>query len=377
MPKKVVFIGPAYPYKGGIAAFNESLATTFQQNGWACKMYTFSQQIPFLSKEKLTTEDPRPNLTIKRGIYSANPLNWLKISKEIVKENPDLVITQYWMPYMAPAFGTILRGIKKERPNVKIATFVHNFKPHQGAIGDKQLNKYITKRTDLIFCLSDLVKKEIEETIKDKSVIKMFHPIYDHYGTKIELAEAKQQLGWDEKLKYLLFFGEIKDYKGLDRLIESLSLLKKDLDYKLYIAGEFLVPEKKITELIKKYSLEDKVKIRNEYIPNEDVPKLFCGASAIVTPYKITTQSGIIPIALHFERPVIASKVGDLAESITHHQLGVIAEADPASLAESLDSFLTDKIEIKSDYTHIKKELSWQSFFDIFVTEVNNFNAEI
>ena len=377
MPKKVVFIGPAYPYKGGIAAFNESLATTFQQNGWECNMYTFSQQIPFLSKEKLTTEDPRPNLTIKRGIYSANPLNWLKISKEIVKENPDLVITQYWMPYMAPAFGTILRGIKKERPKVKIATIVHNFKPHQGTIGDKQLNKYITNRTDLIFCLSDLVQKEIQETVKEKPVIKMFHPIYDHYGTKLVSSDAKYTLGWDTNLKYLLFFGEIKDYRGLDMLIESLSLLKDNLDYKLYIAGEFLIPEKRITESIKKHGLEDKVEIRNEYIPNEDVPRLFCGAAAIITPYKITTQSGIIPIALHFERPVIASKVGDLAKSINHHKQGVITEADPVSLAESLDSFLTDKIEIKSDYSYIKKELSWQSFFDIFVTEVNNFNAEV
>ena len=204
MSKKVIFIGPAYPYKGGIAAFNESLATTFQQNGWTCKMFTFSQQIPFLSKDKLTTEDPRPNLTIKRGIYSANPLNWLKISKEIVKENPDLVITQYWMPYMAPAFGTILRGIKKERPEVKIATIVHNFKPDQGSIGDKQLNKYITNRTDLIFCLSESVKAQIQETVTDKPVINMFHPIYDHYGDKIDLPKAKLSLGWDYGLKLSL-----------------------------------------------------------------------------------------------------------------------------------------------------------------------------
>ena len=154
MSNKVIFIGPAYPYKGGIAAFNESMATTFQENGWDCKIYTFSQQYAFTSKEKLTTEDPRPNLTIRRGIYSANPLNWLKISKEIVKEKPKLIVTQYWMPYLAPAFGTIFRGVKKELPEVTIATIVHSFKPHQSKIGDKQLNKFLTNRTDSLVCLS-------------------------------------------------------------------------------------------------------------------------------------------------------------------------------------------------------------------------------
>jgi len=188
MSKKAVFIGPAYPYRGGIAAFNENLATIFQHNGWECKIFTFIQQYPnllFPGKNQLTTEDPRPNLTITRGIYSTNPLNWLKMSKEIIEEKPDLVITQYWMPFMAPAFGTILRGIKKEMNEVKTVTIVHNFKPHESRIGDKQLNKYLTNRTDILVCLSDSVKEDISKSVKDKPVIKLFHPIYDHYGAAI------------------------------------------------------------------------------------------------------------------------------------------------------------------------------------------------
>lgn len=373
MPGKVIFIGPAYPYRGGIAAFNENLATTFQQNGWDCKIFTFTQQYPnllFPGKNQLTTEDPKPNLSIKRGIYSTNPLNWLRMSKEIVEENPDLVITQYWMPFMAPAFGTILRGIKKKLPQVKIATVVHNFKPHESRIGDKQLNKYITNRTDLLVCLSDSVKEEIDESVKDRPVVKLFHPIYDHYGTAISKAKAKDIMGWEEDTQYLLFFGLVRAYKGVDMLLEALSFLRADLNYKLVIAGEFYEKFETYQKQIETLNLENKVIIRNEYIPNEDVPKLFCAASAVVLPYRTATQSGVVPIALHFERPVIVTRVGSLAEMIEKHSLGLIAEANPASIAEQLDKFLTNKVELKSDFDQIKDDLSWQGFYQSLIQQI-------
>lgn len=367
MSRKIIFIGPAYPYKGGIAAFNESMATTFKENGWACKMFTFSDQYSFTSKDKLTTEDPRPNLTIKRGIYSANPLNWLKMSKAIVQEKPELVITQYWMPYMAPAFGTILRGIKKEIPEVKIATIVHTFKADQARIGDKQLNKYITNRTDLLYCLSDLVKEEVQTSVTDKQVQKIFHPIYDHYGEALSNKAAKEIMGWDKNKKQLLFFGEVREYKGLQLLLEALSLQKADAQYELIVAGEFVEPQKKYDKLIQRLNLEDKVTIRNQYIPNDEVPALFCAADAIVTPYKRKSQSGIIPVALHFQRPVLMTDIGEMAELIREHKLGLVSENNSASFAQKLDSFLSDQVELSSNYSQIKKELSWQSFYTNFM----------
>lgn len=371
--KKAVFIGPAYPYRGGIAAFNENLATVFQHNGWECKIFTFIQQYPnllFPGKNQLTTEDPRPNLTIKRGIYSMNPLNWLKMSKEIVEENPDLIITQYWMPFMAPAFGTILRGVKKQLPDIPTVTIVHNFKPHESRIGDKQLNKYLTNRTDILVSLSSSVKADITKSVDDKPIIKLFHPIYDHYGESISKDQARLKMGWDTDTKYLLFFGLVRAYKGVDLLLEALPLLQSDANYKLVIAGEFYEDEKKYKKLIEKYSLEDLIIIRNEYIPNEDVPLLFCGADAIILPYRTATQSGVVPIALHFERPVIVTKVGSLAVLIERHQLGLVAESNPQSIADQIDAFLSNQEKLKSDFDSIKDELSWQSFYEAFLTNI-------
>ncbi len=364
---KVIFIGPAYPYRGGIAAFNENLASIFQSNGWDCKILTFIQQYPnllFPGKNQLTTEDPKPNLTITRGIYSTNPLNWLKMSKEIVEEAPSLVITQYWMPFMAPAFGTILRGIKKALPSCKIATVVHNFKPHESRIGDKQLNKFIAKRTDTLICLSESVKQEVVESVKNKPVYKLFHPIYDHYGESLSMSDARQALGWDEDRKYLLFFGLIRKYKGVDILLEALGKLDKNKDYTLFIAGEFYENKKKYQKIIDEHGLKDKVEIRDEYIPNEDVPKLFCGADAIVLPYKNATQSGVVPIALHFNRPCIVTNVGSLSNLLEKHGLGLICEPTPENMAQKLTEFLDDQHQFSEDYEIIKQELSWQAFYD-------------
>lgn len=371
MSRKIIFIGPAYPYKGGIAAFNERMASIFQENGWECKMFTFSQQYPFAAKGKITTEDPKPNLTIKRGIYSTNPLNWLKMSKAIVEEEPDLIITQYWMPFMAPAFGTILRGIKKELPQVKIATIVHTFKADQARIGDKQLNKYITNRTDLLFCLSELVREDIGRTVSDKPVLEIFHPIYDHYGEVMDNRTAKEKLGWDVEKKQLLFFGEVREYKGLELLLEALSMQKTTANFKLIIAGEFVEPQKKYNKLIDRFDLEDRISIRNEYIPNEQVPLLFCGADAIVAPYKRKSQSGIIPLALHFERPVIMTDIGELADQIKRNELGLISDNNSAAFAQKLDLFLSDQIGFSTDYSQIKEELSWQNFYETFTESIN------
>ena len=372
---KVIFIGPAYPYRGGIAAFNESLATIFQANGWECKIFTFTQQYPnmlFPGKNQLTTEDPRPNLTIKRGIYSTNPLNWLKISKEIIAEKPGIVITQYWMPFMAPAFGTILRQIKKGLPSVKTITVVHNFKPHESRIGDKQLNKYIANRTDLLVALSDSVYSEIKESIKNKPTTKLFHPIYTHYGESLSQQMAKEKLGWDADTKYLLFFGLVRAYKGIDILIDALSLISDEYNYKFVIAGEFYQDEEKYRKQISEKGVEDNIIIRNEYIPNEEVPHLFCGSAAIVLPYKTATQSGVIPIALHFERPVIVTRVGSLAPLMEENEIGLVAEPNPESLAKEIETFLSGKEELAYRFDKVKDQLSWQSFYTHLIDKIQS-----
>lgn len=371
--KKAIFIGPAYPYRGGIAAFNENLASIFQKNNWTCKIFTFTQQYPnflFPGKTQLTTDDAPPNLTIKRAIYSTNPLNWLKISKEIIKEEPDIIITQYWMPFMAPAFGTILRGVKKGLPNIKSITIVHNFKPHESRIGDMQLNKFITNRTDHLVCLSENVSSEVRENTSNKPVHTLFHPIYDHYGDVMKMSTAKNDLGLDSELNYLLFFGLVRQYKGLDLLIEALPLIKDNENLRLIIAGEFYEGDKKYETLIDKYNLQNKIIKVNKYIPNEDVARYFCAADLIVLPYKTATQSGVVPIALHFNKNIVVTNVGSLSTLIQKHNIGYIADATPESLAEQLDKYYNNPDALTKDFANIKSDLSWQSFFNTFKEEI-------
>ncbi|MBT8230061.1 MAG: glycosyltransferase [Bacteroidia bacterium] len=374
MSKKVVFIGPAHPYRGGIAAFNENLAITFQNNGWTCKIFTFMQQYPnilFPGKDQFVHGERKPDLRIKRAIYSTNPLNWLKISKQITKENPDIVITQYWMPFMAPAFGTILRGIKKALPATKCITVVHNFKPHESRIGDIQLNKFIANRTDLMVSLSPSVTRDISTSLPDKAILSLFHPIYDHYGTSISSSEARKKLQLEENCFYLLFFGLIRSYKGLEDLIQALALVKSKRKFKLLIAGEFYENENKYLKQIEKLGLQEKIIIRNEYIPNEEVPDYFCACDLVVLPYKTATQSGVVPIAIHFEKQIIVTKVGSLTELIREYQIGWTCESDPKDLAEKIDLVLESGLNKHADFGSIRKELSWQSFFNKFIEELN------
>ncbi len=373
MSKKVIFIGPAYPYRGGIAAFNENLASIFQANGWECKIITFTQQYPnflFPGKTQLTTEDAPPNLTIQRGIYSTNPINWLKISKQIAEEKPDLLVTQYWMPFMAPAFGTILRSVKKSLPDIKTVTVVHNFKPHESRIGDKQLNKFIVNRTDALVCLSKNVASEILESNPDKTVQKLFHPIYDHYGESVNKNEARKNLALDNDSKYLLFFGLVRSYKGLDNLIKALPLIE-DKTVKLLIVGEFYEDEKKYTKLIEELDIKDKVIKVNQYVPNEMVPDYFCASDLVVLPYKTATQSGVVPIAIHFEKNIVVTNVGALSEIINKHKIGIVCDSTPDDIANKINLYFQGSAKLNKDFSIIKQELSWQSFFDTFVSELN------
>lgn len=378
MARKAIFIGPAFPYRGGIAAFNENLATTFQKNGWECKIYTFTQQYPnllFPGKNQYATDTKAPDLSIKRAIYSTNPLNWLKISKDIVKEAPDIIITQYWMPFMAPAFGTILRGVKKELPRTLCATIIHNFKAHERWIGDKQLNKYVANRTDLLVSLSTSVQKDIEESLPHKKVISLFHPIYDHYGEPVTKTKALDHLKLDPEFSYFLFFGLVRAYKGVDMLIDALPMVKTNKPFKLIIAGEFYEDEKKYNTQIKKLGLEDKIIIKNEYIPNHEVPHYFCASDCIILPYRTATQSGVVPIAIHFEKPVIVTSVGSLSDIINKHKIGRIAQSDPADIARQIDSFLEQGPIPSNNFEQIRDELSWQSFFDNFISELTVYEA--
>lgn len=343
----IVIIGPAHPYRGGIALFNERLALAFQEDNHTVEIITFKLQYPsilFPGKTQLTDDNAPKNLKITQQINSINPLNWLKIGTKIKNQQPDLVIFSYWMPFMAPCFGTIASKIKKNG-KTNIIGLIHNIIPHEKRIGDTFLSRYFTKRVHGFIAMSDSVVKDLK-TFTDKPITLTPHPLYDNFGDIKPKAEAKKLLGLAPEFNYLLFFGIIRKYKGLDILLNAFAderLRNKNL--KLLIAGEFYEDNTEYLNIIKEKNLTDDVIISDAFIPNTAVANYFCAADMVVQPYKHATQSGVTQIAYHFNKPMLVTDVGGLKEIVPNNVVGYVTQANSKSVADAINDFYVNNKE--------------------------------
>jgi glycosyltransferase involved in cell wall biosynthesis len=367
---KIIIIGPAYPYRGGIAAFNESLAIAFQKEGHEVVVYTFTLQYPaflFPGKTQYLEALPPKELFIKRMINSVSPFNWQSVGRKIRKEKPDIVIFSYWMSFMAPCFGTIARKIKKEK-KIKCLGLVHNMVPHEPSIMDKLFPSYFVNVMDAFVALSKSVIDDISKFDKKNSP-KCFspHPIYDHYGKIMSKETALEKLNLDKEKNYLLFFGFIRAYKGLDLLLDAFSderLRKYDL--KLIVAGEFYEDGQRYIDKINTLGIKHEVELRTNFIPDAEVNAYFCAADIIVQPYKSATQSGVTQIAYHFEKPMLVTNVGGLAEIVPHNKVGYVVPPNAKSIADALVDFYENKrFEDFTEYIRLEKEkYKWSKMTD-------------
>lgn len=368
---KIIILGTAYPYRGGLAAFNERLATEYQKQGNDVEMYTFTLQYPsFLFPGKTQySPDPAPeNLTIYRKVNSCNPFNWLKVGKEIAKKNADVVIFAYWMSFMAPCMGTIARRIKKNG-HTKVIALVHNMIPHEPNILDKFLPPYFVKSMDGFMALSESVVKDIEKFDK-RNCPKRFspHPIYDHYGELLPREKALQLLNLDPQNRYALFFGFIRAYKGLDLLLEAFADERlQQSNVKLLVAGEFYGDPEPYLQKIKELKIEDSVILYNDYIPDTEVNRFFSVADIVAQPYKTATQSGVTQIAFHFEKPMLVTNVGGLPEIVPDGKIGYVVEPDPKPIADALCRFFTEnkQEEFAQNVREEKKKYAWSTFTEV------------
>ena len=368
---KIIIFGTAYPYRGGLAAFNERLATEYQKQGNDVEMYTFTLQYPsFLFPGKTQySPDPAPeNLTIYRKVNSCNPFNWLKVGKEIAKKNADVVIFAYWMSFMAPCMGTIARRIKKNG-HTKVIALVHNMIPHEPNILDKFLPPYFVKSMDGFMALSESVVKDIEKFDK-RNCPKRFspHPIYDHYGELLPREKALQLLNLDPQNRYALFFGFIRAYKGLDLLLEAFADERlQQSNVKLLVAGEFYGDPEPYLQKIKELKIEDSVILYNDYIPDTEVNRFFSVADIVAQPYKTATQSGVTQIAFHFEKPMLVTNVGGLPEIVPDGKIGYVVEPDPKPIADALCRFFTEnkQEEFAQNVREEKKKYAWSTFTEV------------
>ncbi len=363
--RNVIIIGPAYPYRGGIAATNERLAQEFIKSGITVTLYTFSLQYPklfFPGKTQFSEQSKPPDLNIKRRINSINPFNWHAVGREIKKAKPDLVMVRYWLPYLAPAFGTIIRKIKKNK-QTKIIALVDNFIPHEKKVTDKMLAGYFIKAVDGCIVMSHSVKAEIEKKYKNKQIEYCPHPLFDHYGKPLSKEDAKKSLQLNINKNYILFFGLVRDYKGLDLLIEAVHLTQSmPVNFDVLVAGEFYSDEAKYRAMIEQYGLTQKFHIYAQFIPDEMVPYFFCAADMVVQPYKDATQSGVTQIAYHFNKPMIVTKVGGLPEMVQHGKVGYVVPPEPTAIAQAITKFYTEHKE--KDFSTMaaieKNKYSWK-----------------
>lgn len=340
---KIVIVGTSYPYRGGIAAFTDRLATEFVKEGIDIEVVTFKLQYPsFLFPGKTQYSDAKApaGFYIERKINSISPLNWIKVGKEIRKKNPDIVIFTYWMSFFAPCFGKIARVIKR-RCNARCIGLIHNMIPHEKSVLDKMFAPYFVKAMDGFGALSQSVLDDVASLDKQgKPKCMVPHPLYDHYGEIMKRNEALKHLDLDPNYRYCLFFGLVRAYKGLDLLIDAFAdeRLRKH-DVKLIVAGEFYDDEKPYLEQIKKNNLEDFIIIENQYISDDNVKYYFNVADIVVQPYKSATQSGVTQIAYHFEKPMLVTNVGGLGEIIPDGKVGYVVEPKPSSIADALVDF--------------------------------------
>jgi len=362
----IAIIGPAHPLRGGgISTFNERLAEVLQQQGHQVAIYSFSLQYPsflFPGKSQTTTEPAPENLTIHTVINSINPLNWIKVGNQIRDAKPDLVIVRYWLPFMGPSLGTISRRIKKNKHS-RIICIADNVIPHEHRPGDKQFTQYFIKPVDAFITMSKDVLKDIR-SFTDKPAVFTPHPLYDNYGKGVSQQAAREKLRLDPQGKYLLFFGFIRKYKGLDILLEAMRDERiKQRNIKVIIAGEFYDDRTNYDALLSE--LKDDVNLFTEFIPNEEVKYYFSAADLVVQPYRSATQSGITQVAYHFEKPMIVTKVGGLHEVVPDGLVGFVTQPEPTAIADAIIRFFDHPIpDLQQNLLAEKKKYSWEVFIE-------------
>jgi len=373
---KILLIGTANPYRGGIAALNERLAIELSQKGHEVEIINFTLQYPsflFPGKTQYTDNKPPEGIKIARMINSINPFNWIVTGNKLKKKKADLVIVRFWLPMMAPSTGTICKLIKRNRFS-KIITIVDNLLPHESRIGDRAFTQYFMNQTDGMLAMSECVFNDLDLFRKKQPKKLSPHPIYDHYGEHIPKEKALKMLNLDTHFRYILFFGFIREYKGLDLLLQAISDQQlKSLNIKLIVAGEFYSNEPLYTKMVHDLNIVDKVIFKKEYIPENEVNQFFCAADIIAQPYKTATQSGVTQIGYHFHKPMLVTNVGGLSEIIEDGKCGYVVHPDPTSIAKALWDFFENNREetMVEEVERAKGKFSWD-IFSKSIFEINN-----
>lgn len=366
---KVVILGSAHPLRGGLASYNERLAREYMRQGHSVQIYTFSLQYPeflFPGKSQYSDQPAPDDLYIHVKVNSVNPLNWLKIGKEIAALNADLLIVKFWLPFMAPCLGTIARRVKKNG-KTKVISILDNVIPHEKRPGDMAFIRYFVNSVDGFIAMSDSVLTDLRKFDTEKPAVYSPHPLFDNFGESLTKPEAYEKLGLELSTEYMLFFGFIRDYKGLDLLLEAMADERvKNLNVKLLVAGEFYTDAKPYWDQITRLGIADKLILKTDFIPDNEVRNYFCAADLVVQPYKHATQSGVTQICYHFDRPMLVTNVGGLPEMVPDGKVGYVVAPEPKAIADAIVDFYANHRELRfRDNIRVeKKKYAWSNMLE-------------
>lgn len=378
---KIVILGTAHPYRGGLAAMNERLARELTERGDEVVIYNFTLQYPgflFPGKSQYTDEPAPQGLRIIRKINSVNPFNWLKVGRELRKICPDLIIVKYWLPFMGPALGTIVRLARRNR-HTRVICIADNMIPHEKRPGDRLFTKYFTKGVDGYIAMSHEVYADIEKLVAHPLRRFTPHPIYDHYGEVMPREEALKLLQLDPDYRYLLFFGFIRDYKGLDWLIRAMAEPQlKDRQIRLIVAGEFYSDSEPYLKLIRELGLEEKIILHTDYIPDAQINRYFGAADLVVQPYKTATQSGVTQIGYHFNKAMLVTDVGGLGEIVANGKSGYVVKPEVSAIAETIADFYDRErqTDFEKETVKLKGQFSWSKMTDVMMELYADINSK-
>jgi len=375
MARRIVIVGPAHPLRGGgMATFNERLAQAFQENGDEVEIVTFSLQYPsflFPGKSQYSDEPAPEGLNIKVLINSINPISWFKTGNYIRKQKPDLVIFRYWLPFMGPALGTIARIIQRNNYS-RILAITDNVVPHEKRPGDVPFTKYFLSACHGFVTMSRSVQQDLQCFEPKKPNLYLAHPLYDNFGSIESKTYACEALNLDPKYNYLLFFGFIRAYKGLDLLLLAMAdeRIKARQGLKLIVAGEFYEDAAPYQQLFEKYNLQNQLILRTDFIPNSEVRHYFCAADLVVQPYKHATQSGVTQVAYHFNKPMVVTNVGGLAELVPNGEVGYVVTPEPQTIADAILNFYSsgEAGKFEDNIQKYKQRFSWSTFIEEIYT---------
>ena len=361
---KIAILSCFYPYRGGISQFNACLYGELSKEH-IVKAFNFSRQYPeFLFPGKtqtVTADDEAVPVESESLLDTANPFSYIRTYRAIREWNPDVLVVRYWMSYFAPSLGYITRKMKK---HCKVISILDNVVPHEPHFFDAPLTKYFLKGSTGSVTLCEAVSKDLLKLKPEAEYTVIQHPLYSHFGQKRERVEAEARLGLAPGKKNILFFGLIREYKGLDILLEAFRRL--DDEYQLIIAGEPYGSFEKYQKIIDSLPGKDRIFMDLKYIKDSEVADYFSAADVAVLPYRSATQSGISSISYHFEVPMIVTAVGGLKETIGDRGTGLVAdECTPEAIYGEIVHFFEDSIISANCIRNIREEkerLSWRTF---------------